>query len=453
MTVIADPTDAFPYQIRSFPARVGAGGADPVTKKWVQAMLLGFHASVGEDATVDKFLASVERDGRVLWGAYATKVPEGAWDLEFPVATYASHRKTLNVGAGKLLPAHLITDVTVRATHRRRGLLRTLITTDLAQAKSDGIAVAALTASEATIYGRFGFGPAVHHRTIHVDTGPAFGLKRPFGATEDAAERAGRTISDPAGLVEVADPALLAELEPELFDRLHAVSFGSVGRQDDYRRLVSGAWSFTHPEQDRAVRAAVHYGPDGKPDGYVSYKFDGGDAPATVEVRDLLACTDAAYLALWAYLGSVDLVQRVSWKRAPLQDPLEWALADKRGYQTKSVEDSLWLRILDTAAALEGRHYWQDGSVTLRVEDPLGFAGGVFRLEVSAGRGTTTALDDGVVADLALGAAELASLYLAEVPARTLAAAGRLQECLPGGAGRFDALFAAPLLPHSRTDF
>ncbi len=91
------------------------------------------------------------------------------------------------------------------------------------------------------------------------------------------------------------------------------------------------------------------------------------------------------------YLGSIDLVQRVSWKRAPLQDPLEWALADKRGYRVNSVEDSLWLRILDTAAALEGRHYWQDGSITLRVEDPLGFAGGVFRLDVRGWSG----YDDG----------------------------------------------------------
>jgi predicted acetyltransferase len=458
VSVIPDPSDEFPYEIRSFPVRrlsggsagrrsggpdfepAGAhGGADAATKKWVQAVLLGFHTGVVDDATIDKFLASEERDGRILWGAYATAAPEGAWDPEYPVATYATHRKTLNVGGGKLLPAHLITAVTVRGTHRRRGLLRRMISADLARAKTDGMAIAALTASEATIYGRFGFGPAAHHRSIELDTGPKFAL---HGAD-----------SGMTGVVEIADPVVLLDLEPALFDRLHAGSFGSVGRQDAYRYLASGAWTYEQPDLDKAVRAAVHYGSDGKPDGYVSYKFTGWETPATVEVRDLLACTEEAYLALWRYLGSIDLVQRVSWKRAPLQDPLEWALADKRGYRVNSVEDSLWLRILDTPAALEGRHYWQDGSITLRVEDPLGFASGVFRLDVRGGRGTTTALDDGGQADLALGAAELASLYLAGVPAGTLVAAGTVQEGSAGGAARFDALFAAPMLPHSRTDF
>ncbi len=214
-------------------------------------------------------------------------------------------------------------------------------------------------------------------------------------------------------MVEIADATQLQELEPELFARLHAVSFGSIGRQDAYSYLASGAWTYEHPEPDKSVRAAVHYGPDGKPDGYVSYKFTGWDAPATVAVRDLLATTDQAYLALWKYLGSIDLVQRVRWNRAPVQDPLEWALADKRGYQVKSMEDSLWLRILDTAAAL----------------------------------------DESAPADLEVGAAELASLYLSGVPARTLAAAGTVDELSAGAAARFDALFGAPMLPHSRTDF
>jgi predicted acetyltransferase len=35
-----------------------------------------------------------------------------------------------------------------------------MMTEDLALAKDDGVAIAALTASEASIYGRFGFGVA-----------------------------------------------------------------------------------------------------------------------------------------------------------------------------------------------------------------------------------------------------------------------------------------------------
>ena len=74
-----------------------------------------------------------------------------------PVATYASFDKTLNAGL-EMVPLRMITDVTTSATHRRRGLLRRLIEDDLDDAVAQGVPVAALTASEATIYGRWGFG-------------------------------------------------------------------------------------------------------------------------------------------------------------------------------------------------------------------------------------------------------------------------------------------------------
>lgn len=439
MTVNVCPSENFPYEIRSFPARKGAEGVDAATSKWVQAVMLGFHDGAGDKAAIEKFVESEEKDGRILWGAYTTtSAPERGWDAHYPVATYATHRKTLNVGNGTLLPAHLITAVTVRGTHRRRGLLRKVISTDLRQAKADGVALAALTASEATIYGRFGFGPATHNRSIEVDSGPKFSLK---GSSEN-------------GVVDIADPQVLKDLEPELFERLHATTFGSIGRQDAYRYLAAGSWTYDNPEPDKNIRAALHYGSDGAPDGYVSYKFAGWDkAPATVAVRDLLATTPEAYLALWRYLGSIDLVERINWKRAPVDDPLEWALTDKRGYRVKSVDDHLWLRILDVAAALEARHYWADGSITLKVNDPLSLAQGVYRLDAGQGSGTVVRLDDSAQAELELGVAELGSLFLAGIPAQILAAAGTVAELNPGGAACFDQLFGTPLPPRCRTDF
>ncbi|WP_269048473.1 GNAT family N-acetyltransferase [Paenarthrobacter sp. Z7-10] len=438
MTVNVDPSENFPYEIRSFPVRKGSDGVDPATVKWVHAVMLGFHDGAGDTAAIEKFVESEEKDGRILWGAYASRAPERGWDAEYPVATYATHRKTLNVGNGTLLPAHLITAVTVRGTHRRRGILRKVIGTDLRQAQADGVAVAALTASEATIYGRFGFGPATHYRSIQVDSGPKFSLK---GSTK-------------SGMVDIADPQVLKDLEPELFEQLHATTFGSIGRQDAYRYLASGAWTYDHPEPDKNVRAAVHYGADGVLDGYVAYKFTGWDkTPATVAVRDLLATTPQAYLALWGYLGSIDLVERVSWKRAPMDDPLEWALTDKRGYEVKGVEDHLWLRILDVAAALGARYYWTDGSITLKVNDPLSLAQGVYRLDVAKGSGTVTGLEEPAQAELELGIAELSSLYLAGIPAQILAAAGTITERRVGAAAEFDRLFGTPLPPRCRTDF
>ncbi len=438
MTIIVEPTDDFPYEIRSFPARFAADGTQPASRKWEEAVDFGFHGSAPEDSDIEKSLISEEKDGRVHTGAYAASAPHGAWDADYPVATYASYRKTLNVGAGKLLPAHLISAVTVRPTHRRRGLLRTIITEDLRRAKADGLAIAALTASEATIYGRFGFGAASHAATIEVDSSHGFALK---------SGQPGR------GFVEIAEPGELRELEPGLFDRVHAGTFGSIGRQDSYRHRVSGYWNFGKPGRDRTVRAALYYAADGTCQGYVSYRVHESETPPTLKVIDLLATDSHAQLALWQFLGSVDLVQRIRREGVPLADPLPWALADKRRYQVKGVEDHLWLRILDTTAALQARHYWLDGTVSLRVTDALGFAGGVYRLNTLDGVGTVTQLPASEPADLELGAAELAELYLAGVSAQTLLAAGTVRELRTGGAAAVDAVLAAPVPAHSLTDF
>lgn len=425
------------YRLKSTPVASPAG---PETTKWMQAVTAGFLGGEMAPEAMDTILACDARDGAVATGVYVDSAPAGALDPQYPVATYGSYRKTLNTGAPELLPVHMVTAVTVRTSHRRRGLLRTMMTADLQKAKDDGLPMAALTASEATIYGRFGFGPATHHASVQVDAGPTFAFHHPAAAAR--------------GTVEVADPAVVQELEPVLFERIHAATLGSIGRQDAYRLSASGYWSHSKPERDKSVRAALHYGPDGTVDGYATYRFKGWDTtPHTVEIVDLLAATQDAYLALWSYLGSLDLVQRVIWHDAPLEDPLEWALAGKRGYNRTKVDDHLWLRILDTPAALAGRRYWSDGVVVLAVADPLGHAGGTFRIEAASGTATVTVLDPGAPADAEVGIAELSAMYLGGVTARTLAAAGRFRELAAGAADRTDALLGTPMRAHCLTNF
>ena len=53
-----------------------------------------------------------------------------------------------------------LTNVTVAPTHRRRGLLRRMITNDLRSAADRGEPVGIPIASEYPIYGRFGYGAA-----------------------------------------------------------------------------------------------------------------------------------------------------------------------------------------------------------------------------------------------------------------------------------------------------
>ncbi|GAB4098855.1 GNAT family N-acetyltransferase [Sinomonas halotolerans] len=438
------PFDDDAYVLLRFPAAQPGEAGWPAMRAWALAGQAGFYDRRHDDEYLAKCAALFAADGRELTGLYEA-APSGPWGLgaDVPVATFATLRKTLNAGHGRLVPAHLVTWVTVRTSHRRRGLLRRMMSADLARAKADGVPVAALTASEGAIYRRFGFGVATAERAVTVDAGPRFRLAVAAG-----------------GRVEMVEPAVLAELGPQLFDRVHRRTPGSVGRHERYRLAAAGQFARSDGGEDRELRAALHLGDDGRPDGYVTYAFLGWEAERpTVEVRDLVAATHSAYLGLWEFLGSLDLIERIVWKEAPADDPLPWALADPRVMSTTEARDMLWLRILDTEAALGARGWGSDGGLTLRVEDQLGLASGTFRLTVSGGTGAAERIESapggvpGAGADLVLDVADLSSLYCGGVGPATLAAAGRITEHRPGALREAEAMFALERPAHCLTHF
>src|SRR6478672_4979885 len=152
----------------------------------------------------ERSLATYEVDGRIFTGAYQTgPVAPSSLPAEVPVATFGTFRKTLNIGFGRMLETQMVTAVTVRTSHRRRGLLRRMMTEDLQAAKDDGIAMAALTASEGSIYGRFGYGVASLERTVKVDTTGRFALRHTA-----------------TGAVEVADHKTLLAVAAAVFERV-----------------------------------------------------------------------------------------------------------------------------------------------------------------------------------------------------------------------------------------
>lgn len=425
------------YEIRRFGAVSEGKDGYAQAETWSRAVSFGFHESTRTAEHVANSLATYEADGRVLTGVYQTgPVAPSSMPADVPVATFATFRKTLNIGFGRTLGAHLVTSVTVRTSHRRRGLLRRMMSEDLHLAKDDGMAVAALTASEGTIYGRFGYGVASFERVVKVDTTSRFRLRH-----------------QPTGTVEVADPKVLLQLAPAVFGKVHRLTPGSIGRQEWYRQLASGSLG-RDGKEDPSVKVALHYGPGGDVDGYVAYKFLGWDTePYTVEVVDLLAGSNDAYLELWQYLGAIDLVERVSWTEAPLDDPLPWALDDSRCIDSSDSRDMLWLRILDVRQALTARHYPADGRLVLEVLDPLGLTGGTFALTADGGRAAVERLRETARADLVLDISALSSIYVGGVSPVTLAAAGRIRECSAGSALKASQMFAVERATHCLTHF
>jgi predicted acetyltransferase len=419
------------FDIVHFPAAADEeGDPDARTAAWNQAASAGFHDTVPSAERLRSMLEHVVRDGRRYTSVYDSTLPDGLDGLAVPVGTYAGFDKKLNVGGG-MLDAHLITGVTVRPTHRRRGILRELITTDLADAAARGRAVALLTVSEASIYRRFGFGKATFTRTVTVDTGPRFGLA-----------------AEPAGRVEVVDAGWLAERTAAIFALFHRRTPGSLERSSRYSDSVLGAGS-GEPVPAPSTRAAVHVAPGGTLDGYVTYKaVDGG-----LEIVDLVAATTDAYLGLWQYLAAVDLSTTVKWDLAPVDDPLTWALRDSRGISVSSIDDMLWARILDPIAAFEARGYLPvTASQLIRVHDPLGYADGLFRLSVDDGDAELEREDSGQPA-LELPVSALGSLLLGTVRPSVLVRAGEATVAHPSALPDLDALFAPVATPYCIAHF
>lgn len=398
---------------------------------WAMAVQRGFHNGRPDEEFEKHWLTHVRADDVVCTGAW---LPEGEFGAgPVPVATFASFDKSLNAGHA-LVPLRMITDVTTSPAHRRRGLVRRLMEDDLADAVAKGIPVAALTASEATIYGRWGFGAATFAQKVEVDTGPRFGL---------------RAFHDP-GRVELIEPPESWPIVKDVFDRFHAGCRGSVEWPQFYETLHTGTYDF-ESGPDRKLRGAVHLDADGTVDGVVLYKHDGREGDKRkLKVTEMMSLTTAAGLALWSFLGGIDLVNHVTFPLGHPDDPLQWALTDIGAVHYTAHEEFLWVRLLDVEVALAARPWSSDGRVVLEVEDSQGHASGRYLVQTSGGRATVARTQD--PAQVRLDAETLGSLYLGGAHASALARAGRLhgtEEALAGFAAMAD--LAVP--PYNLTGF
>ncbi|GAB2869851.1 GNAT family N-acetyltransferase [Streptomyces deserti] len=398
---------------------------EPEFADWTRALSTGFL----REPTVSQDILDARRaqfvPGRLL----------GAFDGGRCVATFRSFAQELTAVGGTPVPADAISNVTVTATHRRRGLLTRMMAQDLAAAKDRGDVVATLIAAEYPIYGRYGFGPATWASQWTIDV-PRTGLDPRWAAPEDG------------GRIDLVDGEDVRKLGPELHERLRRAQPGAVSRDELWWKITTGAvrfWaSWTEPFY------AVYRSADGEVEGMVSYAADDkwGDAKQplnTATVNWLIGVSPAAERALWRYLCSIDWVARVkSGWRAP-DDLLPFFLPDPRAAAITTQADWLWVRILDVVRAMEARTYEGEGSLVLEVVDRDGLAGGRYRLETAADGASCTPTTES--AELSLQVGELSTLWLGDESAVRLAALGRVREERAGAARQADALLRTPRRP------
>jgi predicted acetyltransferase len=372
-----------------------------------------------------------------------------AFDDGEMVATTTAFGFDMTVPGGGTVPVAGVSGVAVAATHRRRGILRSIMDLQLDDVARRGEPMAILNASEAAIYGRFGYGAASFWQSWTVDTRTAR-FRDPV---------------DDALALRIVPQREAGEVLPTIYDAWRAGRPGALTHSDAWWRCVlADRMTWRGGGRLFVVVCPPEPGPDGGPGGghaggYAIYRIDnrGRSGAWRLIVRDVVAADDRVTARLWRYLLEVDLVSEVEAEAAPLDDPLRWLLTDVRAVQTTAVHDYLFVRLLDVAGALEARRYPIAGRLVVEVHDPFRSAGaGCYELEV-ADDGTARCrrvVDPGSSpVDVTLDVAELGSLYLGGVSARELARAGRILGRTPGAVERATALFDWPLAPFCVTRF
>mgnify|MGYP002719639567 FL=1 len=170
-----------------------------------------------------------------------------------------------------------------------------------------------------------------------------------------------------------------------MFDKFHARQTGSINRCAPEMEIRNGSIDKPTREPNNKTRAIGHWNEKGELDGYATWRLE--SRGGALDVIDFVPCNTDASIAMWAFLGSLDLVRRVRFNNARNDEHLPWALADRRRYQINEHNDFLWLRVIDPKALLEARNYYTEGDVTFRVVDSMGFADGTWRLTVKDGKG------------------------------------------------------------------
>jgi predicted acetyltransferase len=407
---------------------------------------------VAADADIADFSDAIDLgfyhpENRGLRGAsrrewYAEDVAAGrfiaAYDGPRVVGTFHNSQNRVTVPGGASVPVGAVTAVTVNQTHRRRGILTSMMATGLRQSADAGEPLSILIPAEWPIYGRHGYGHAADE------------VRYRFEANRCAVAR------PLPGTVEFVLAAEYAAEIPAAYDRLRAVTPGAIERRNKLYERDAGLLAWDGKPTDKQFFFALYRDGSGTVRGGVQYKFTDGDwedfVPdgAATEVS-FVAEDHVARVRLLQFLWEQDWVATFDVETFPADDTWRHLMANPRYARQKQRIDVLWARVLDAPAALEARTYENEGRLVVAVTDPAGYAEGVYALEggpagASVKRTTETA-------DITMPVQTLGALYFGHHAASALARVGELTEDKPGALAVADRMFKTAIPPFCATWF
>ena len=309
---------------------------------------------------------------------------------------------------GRAVPLAGISTVGTRPEYRRQGLVRKIMTQAFSLQHERGQCLAGLWASQAAIYQRYGFAASGRLREYRIDTADIH-LHADF---------AGCPVSRFDGV--------------EALDAVREVYKRFIAARTGYLHRGKSLWLnnvFAAPPDDGPVYVALA-GSLEAPTGYLVYTLRAARVPhrsraQEIKVRDFAWLDLPSYGSLWHYLGRHDLVGRVLWSTAPVDDPAADLFIEPRLLHTLDMDGSWW-RVVDIKAALTQRGYEVERSLVLSIvdDDLAPWNNGRWHLEVGPDGAAVRSTD--AAADIELSVRSLSSLYSGNRDARQLANAGLL---------------------------
>ena len=339
-----------------------------------------------------------------------------------------SHHQEVSIPGGTSLIAG-VANIAVQPTHRRQGIMTSMMHHQLKDVYQRGEPLAGLFASESVIYGRFGYGVGSFREEWSIERAHSGYARR----------------HEYSGRFAFISPADIGALLPDVFRR------STIGRPGVFQKAPylweRAAGAPEHRQGGRGGIFYVGYYENDRMEGYARYRT-GGD---TVTVQELMATTREAGIALWRFCFDTDLVSRAEAERRPVNDPLPWMLADPRRLH-RGTRDGLWLRLVDVAAALSQRKYADSGRLVIEVQDDV-CPWNAARFELEASLEESQCQTTSNEPDMVMTVAALASTYLGTVSFTTLSQAGLVEEKRAGALERANRMFAVRQPPWTPCGF
>ena len=277
---------------------------------------------------------------------------------------------------GKAMAMAGISTVGTRPEYRRMGLLRKIMTRAFAEQKERGQSIAGLWASQAAIYQRYGFTQAGMNRNYAVDSVD-------IALAMDGSNAA------------LALPMVTRYTPVHGLDAAREVYKNFIAQRTGYLHRGKSLWlnnTLDETTPDGPVYIAIA-GTLEAPLGYIVYTLranlvDNRARSQEIKIRDFAWLDLAAYQSLWQFIGKHDLVGRVVWANAPMDDPALALFQEPRMLHSRDTEASWW-RIVDAPNALAQRGYsvGEDIKIGIAGDDLAPWNNGCWHLR-SEGDGT-----------------------------------------------------------------